>query len=109
LIRVENFEVIGVGAPRAVSSDLPARVAPLRVLDLHHFGAQPCQGLGAGGAGLELRQVDDLYAFQAVKGGKISAHPVGLLHSRNVASTTFRTDNVRSAVAEIVNSANRRA
>ena len=76
---------MGVGAPRPASRDLPTGVAPLRVLDLHHFGTHPCQGFGAGWAGLELRQVDDLYALQAVKGGEISAHPVGLLHSRNVA------------------------
>src|SRR5207237_5808300 len=36
-----------------------ARVAGLRVLDLHHFGTEPGQRLGAGRPGFELSEIDN--------------------------------------------------
>ena len=62
LVGVELQEVMRVLARRRV--ELAAGIAGFRVLDLHHFGAQPGQGLGAGRPRLELREVQDFHARQ---------------------------------------------
>src|SRR6185369_9190054 len=54
--------VIGLAGPQP-----PSGIAAPRVLDFHHFGAEPRQHLGAGRPRLELREVDDFYAFQKLE------------------------------------------
>ena len=61
LVGVEDVEIIRVGV-RLAGPQPAARIAHLRVLDLHHVGAEPGERLGAGRPGLELRQIDDLHA-----------------------------------------------
>src|SRR5262249_44126998 len=41
-----------------------SRLAAIGLLDLHHLGAEPCQGLGARRPCLELREVEDLDTLQ---------------------------------------------
>jgi hypothetical protein len=43
-----------------------SKIAGLRVLDLHHLGAEPGECFGAGRTGLELGEVDDLDAVEEV-------------------------------------------
>ena len=43
-----------------------AGIAVLRVLDLDDVGAEPGERLGAGGAGLELGEVENAHAGQAI-------------------------------------------
>jgi hypothetical protein len=52
-----------IGLPRPQS---PTGVAGRRVLDLDHLGTQPGKRLGTGGAGLELRKIDDPNAFETI-------------------------------------------
>src|ERR1700757_2372124 len=44
-----------------------AGIAPSRVLDLDHLGAEPGKRLGAGRPRLELRKIDDAHAFETVE------------------------------------------
>ena len=64
LVRVELVEI-----PRIVVPGLqpPARIARARILDLHHLGAQPGEGLGARRPGLELGEVHDANAFETIE------------------------------------------
>src|SRR5271165_3669177 len=57
LVGVEQHEVLGIDA-LFVGRRAAALLAPGRLLDLDHLGAEPCQGQGAGRPGLELGQVD---------------------------------------------------
>jgi hypothetical protein len=75
LVGVELVEVPGIGVRLAPLQTAPGIAEP-RVLDLHHLGTEPGQGLGAGWPGLELGEVDDANAFQTVK-----LHTVG--HARS--------------------------
>jgi hypothetical protein len=54
--------VIGLARPQPAP-----RVTGLRVLDLDDVGAEPCERFGARRAGLELREVDDPDAGEAVQ------------------------------------------
>ena len=60
----------------------PSRVAHLRVLDLHHFGAEPGERLGAGRTGLELGEIDDANAGEHVECGGVVWHGRGSFRSR---------------------------
>ena len=64
LVGVVLQEIIGVLA--RLSAGRAAGIAHLGVLHLHHLGAHPGQGFGAGRASLELGQVEDFHAGQAV-------------------------------------------
>ena len=66
LVDVELAEIPGVVIGLA-GAQPPAGVAAPRVLDFHHFGAEPRQHLGAGRPRLELREIDDLDALQKVE------------------------------------------
>ena len=44
-----------------------AGIAGPRVFDLHHLGAEPGEGLGAGRPGLELGEVHDANAFETIE------------------------------------------
>ena len=64
LVAVEHGEVQGIDVGNV--TQLAARhVAGTGALDLDDVGAKPCQQLGAGRAGLHVREVDD---FDAVEG-----------------------------------------
>ena len=54
--------VVGMAGPQPA-----AGVAGLRVFDLDHLGAEPGQRLGAGRPRLELGEVDNPHAFEAVQ------------------------------------------
>src|SRR5438876_528319 len=57
--------VIAISMPVPVSPiEMPARVAHVRVLDLHDVGPQPAECLGTGRTCLELGEIDDLDALQ---------------------------------------------
>src|ERR1700730_12771438 len=91
LVGVEDLEIERVVVAGA-AGDLAAGIAVPRVLDLDHLGAEPGERLGAGGAGLELGQIDNPNAFQAVKGREVSAHPLVLPPSRRFAGTACPED-----------------
>ncbi len=75
LVGVEDLEIERIGVVRVGCGDAPAGVAALRVLDLDDLGPEPGQRLGAGRPRLELGQIDNPNAFQAVKRREISTHP----------------------------------
>jgi len=52
-VGVEDLEIIRI-IVRLIGPQAAAGIAPVRVLDFHHVGAKPGEGLGAGRAGLEL-------------------------------------------------------
>src|SRR5262249_15322279 len=60
-VEARNFGAI---APRLLAA---------RRLDLDHVGPEPAQELGAGGAGLELREVEDPHAGQRALGHRLRA------------------------------------
>ena len=73
LVDVELVEVprVVVGLARAQPA---AGIAPPRILDLDHLGAEPGQHLGAGRARLELGEVDHLDALQKIEVLGVVAH-----------------------------------
>jgi len=81
LVGVEHVEVIrivvGLARPQPA-----AGIAGLRVLDLDHFGAEPGERLGARRTGLELGEVDDPDAAEAVEVLGVVAHRWSPLSSR---------------------------
>ena len=64
LVAVEHGEVQGIDVGN-VTQLAAGDVAGTGALDLDNVGAKPCQQLGAGRAGLHVREVDD---FDAVEG-----------------------------------------
>ena len=66
LVGVELVEIPGV-VVGLTGLQPPAGVAAARVFDLDHLGAEPRQGLGAGGSRLELGEVDDLDTFETIQ------------------------------------------
>ena len=73
LVGVEDMEIIRV-VIRFVRLQPAAGIAPVRVLDLHHFGAEPGKRFGAGGAGLELGEIDNLDSLQKSEVGQVIGH-----------------------------------
>src|SRR5262249_22151629 len=63
LVEVVVDEIMRVGL-RPVREPPSSRLAAIWLLDFHDLGAEPCQGLGARGTRLELREVEDLDALQ---------------------------------------------
>src|SRR4051794_37479191 len=51
-----------------------AGIAPSRVLDLDHLGAEPGKRFGAGRPCLELREIDDPHAFETIQFHAHSIH-----------------------------------
>ncbi len=73
-VEIQEIRVIvaGLAAQRA------AGIAAFGVFDLHHFGAQPGEGFGAGWPGLELGHVQDPHAGEAITPEAVgAAKPVG--------------------------------
>src|SRR5205085_12215132 len=66
LVGVELVEVPGVVVGLA-GLQAAAGIAAPGVLDLDHFGAEPGQAFGAGGARLELREIDNPHAFETIQ------------------------------------------
>jgi len=52
----------------------PSGIAGFRVLDLDHLGAEPGERLGAGRPRLELREIDNANAFEAIQLDASSIH-----------------------------------
>jgi hypothetical protein len=76
LIGVEVQEVRIVLA--RLAAERAARIAAFGVFDLHHFGAKPSEGFGAGWPSLELGHVQDTHAGEAVAPEAVcGAEPVG--------------------------------
>ena len=67
LVGIVDHEIVGVGAGLGAASENPARLATHRVLDFDDLGAEQGQDFGAGWAGLELREVEDAYAGEAIR------------------------------------------
>ena len=83
LVRVQDLEIERIRLVRIGGRDAPPGIAALRVFDFDDLGAEPGQGFGAGRSRLELGQIDDPNAFQAVKRRVISTHSLRLLHGGN--------------------------
>ena len=66
-VGVVDHEVIGVGVGLRTGAQGLRRAAALRVFYLDDFGAQPGEHLGAGGARLKLREVEDSDPVEAVR------------------------------------------
>ncbi len=77
LVDVELVEVPGIVVGLA-GAQPAAGIAPSRVLDLDHLGAEPGQHLGRGRARLELGEIDDLDALQKVEVLGLVAHRFSL-------------------------------
>src|SRR5689334_10498254 len=60
------MEVPGI-VVRLALLQAPSGIASSGVLDLHHLGAEPGQGLRARGPRFELGEIDDANAFQTVE------------------------------------------
>ena len=73
LVRVEHVEVVRI-VVRLAGPQPPSRIAHLRVLDLHHFGAEPGERLGAGRSGLELGEIHDANAGEKIECGGVVLH-----------------------------------
>src|SRR5579875_546964 len=63
LVRVQQHEIVRIDA-LFVGRGAAALLALGRLLDLDHIGPEPGQRLRAGGAGLELREIDDAHAVE---------------------------------------------
>ena len=63
LVAVEHREVKAVGLRHV--AQLAARRVSLRILELDHVGAHPGEQLRAGWPSLDVRHVEDAYAFQS--------------------------------------------
>src|ERR687888_327640 len=74
LVRVQQQEVPGVEA-RHVRGRVPPLLALARAFDLDHVRPQPGQALGARGASLELRQIDDADTFECCCHGQPPMRP----------------------------------
>jgi hypothetical protein len=74
LVGVVDHEIIGVRPGFRAGAEDAARLAAFRVLDLDHLGAELGQDLGAGGAGLELRQIEHADAGEAVRRDGVDIH-----------------------------------
>jgi hypothetical protein len=66
LVAVEHREIERVGIRHV--AQLAARRVALRVLELDHVRAHPGEELRAGGTGLDVRHVQNAYAFQSFHG-----------------------------------------
>ena len=61
-----------------LAAERAAGIAAFGVFDLHHLGAKPGEGFGAGRPGLELGHVQDAHAGEAVTPEAVcAAEPVG--------------------------------
>src|SRR6516165_9493061 len=78
LVGVEQHEVLGIDA-LFVGRCAAALLAPGRLFDLDHLGAEPSQGQGAGRPGLELGEIHHSHAVQGTA-----------LHRRGLADGTRR-------------------
>ena len=78
-VGIVNHEIVGVGARLGAAAEPAAGLAAFRVLDLDNLGTEPGKGLGAGRPGLELREVENLDAIQAVRRDAHSIHRSSLL------------------------------
>ena len=67
LVGVVDHEVVAVGTRRRSGADRAAGLAALGALDLDDLGPEHREDLGAGRARLELRQVEDSDAGQALR------------------------------------------
>ena len=74
LVGVEDEEVEGIAL--GVRQDRATGVACVRVLDLDDLGTEPGQGLGAGWAGLELREIQHAHPAETVQGYLSCRHVV---------------------------------
>jgi len=75
LVGVEKQEVVGID-PGLIRGEQPPLVAGPWRLDLDDVCSQPCQCLGARGAGFELCQIDDAHTRQGRVGTVGSLHAV---------------------------------
>src|SRR5207244_12343642 len=100
LVGVEGVKIvgIGVGLPGAKTT---AGVSHFRVLDLHDIGTQPAECLGTGRTCLELGEIDDLPARQAVEVADAGGHRTSFLtisrsvRARHSASTPSMSNVTR--------------
>ena len=67
LVGIVDHEIIGVGPRLRTAPQYAAWLAALRVLHLDDLGAEPGKRLGAGLAGLELREIENPNPVEAVR------------------------------------------
>ena len=100
LVGVEQQEIPGVlaVAGRPMQQET-ARLAALRVFDLDDLGAEPGERLGAGRAGLELRQVENADAGKVARPRAVGRHffvPPGFGTHFSLLKGVWRTPRERS-------------
>ena len=94
LVGVEFEEIERVGAAGSAGKGRPAGLAAIRVLDLDDLGAEPGERLGAGGARLELGQVEHPNPGEAIEGALFSVMRISSSSESHVAGSATKSSAI---------------